>query len=127
MTILYVDRDFTVSALWPQDNQSNRLTPGEEKSLGFLILAPGGADGSAAPAFEELIVLAVPADPDGPRTVLTGLADDGGMMRGGEGGTASFLAAALNPDAASRAFGDTGGVNPMKVYRYWFEVLPPGQ
>jgi hypothetical protein len=127
VTILYVDRDFAVSALWPRDNQSNRLTPGEEKSLGFLILAPQSETGTASPAHEELIVLAAPGDADGPRTVLTGLADDGGTMRGADGGTAAFLAAALDPDASSRAFGETGAVTPVKVFRYWFEVLPPGR
>lgn len=67
VSVLYFAADFTVSPIWPVQNLSNRLAPGESVTVGLQI-APGSAAG-----LEEIWVLAVP-EGDGPRVDLTRLA-----------------------------------------------------
>src|SRR5690606_16376085 len=64
----YFAADFTVSPIWPVQNLSNRLAPGESVTVGLQI-APGSAAG-----LEEIWVLAVPESEGGARVDLTRLA-----------------------------------------------------
>lgn len=68
VTALYFAADFTVTPVWPRAGLSNRLAPGEAARIGLMI-EPG-----SPPAMEELLLVAVPAEEDRPRTDLTGLA-----------------------------------------------------
>lgn len=68
VSVLYFATDFTVSPIWPAQNLANRLAPGESVRVGLMIKADSAA------GLEEIWVLAVPVDPDGPRVDLTRLA-----------------------------------------------------
>ena len=68
VSVLYFAADFTVAPIWPVQNLTNRLAPGETVRVGLRI-----EDGSVA-GLEEIWVLAVPVDPDAPRVDLTRLA-----------------------------------------------------
>ncbi|WP_435257471.1 caspase family protein [Thioclava sp. FR2] len=68
VTVLYLSADYTVSAIWPRRGLSNRLAHGESMKAGMQI-AP-----DSFPAVEEIWVVAVPVEEDGPRTDLTVLA-----------------------------------------------------
>lgn len=90
VSALYFNSDFTVTPLWPRAGLSNRLAPGESARAG-LVIAPG-----SSPAIEELVLAAVPVDPDGDRVDLTRLVSEE-TTRAGEGDTAAenWLAARL--------------------------------
>jgi hypothetical protein len=68
VSVLYLTTAFEVQPIWPFQNLSNRLAPGESAQVGMQI-----TEGSVA-GLEEIWVLAVPADPDAPRVDLTRLA-----------------------------------------------------
>jgi len=68
VSVLYFSADFLVQPIWPFQNLSNRLAPGESAMVGMQVMA-----GSTA-GLEEIWVLAVPVDPDSPRVDLTRLA-----------------------------------------------------
>jgi metacaspase-1 len=68
ISVLYFTADFRVQPIWPTQNLSNRLAPGEFTQVGLQI-EPGSTAG-----LEEIWVLAVPVDPDAPRVDLTRLA-----------------------------------------------------
>jgi hypothetical protein len=68
VSVLYLTTGFEVQPIWPFQNLSNRLAPGESAQVGMQI-----TEGSVA-GLEEIWVLAVPADPDAPRVDLTRLA-----------------------------------------------------
>jgi hypothetical protein len=68
VSVLYLTTAFEVQPIWPFQNLSNRLAPGESAQVGMQIV-----EGSVA-GLEEIWVLAVPADPDAPRVDLTRLA-----------------------------------------------------
>jgi hypothetical protein len=68
VSVLYLTTAFDVQPIWPFQNLSNRLAPGESAQVGMQIV-----EGSVA-GLEEIWVLAVPADPDAPRVDLTRLA-----------------------------------------------------
>ncbi|PSL19187.1 caspase family protein [Shimia abyssi] len=124
VTVLYIDRDFHVSALWPEPSLSNRIESGGEKSIGMRIVNDSAPDAAFASGLEELIVLAVPVDPDAPRVVLTALADGASTRAGTVSPLESFLGAAASTDATTRNFSLTGAIAPLKVTRFGFEVLP---
>ena len=71
MSVLYFAADFTVAPIWPVQNLSNRLAPGESVRVGLQI-APGSTAG-----LEEIWVLAVPESESGARVDLTRLASPG--------------------------------------------------
>ena len=68
VSILYLAADFSITAIWPKRQMSNRLAMGERLRTGLQI-TPG-----TAPAREELWVIAVPVEKDAPRNDLTALA-----------------------------------------------------
>lgn len=68
VTALYFAADFTVTPIWPRPGLSNRLAPGEAARMGFQI------DPASPPALEDLLLVAVPAEDEGPRTDLSVLA-----------------------------------------------------
>lgn len=124
VTVLYVDRDMRIQALWPEGGLSNRVGFGETQEIGLQISNPGGH-----PGLEELIVLAAPAVDGAPRTVLTGLADPAQMRATGAPGTAlsDYLAAAADPAATSRNLTLPGAVPALGVTRYRVRLMPdPG-
>lgn len=69
VSVLYFSADFLVQPIWPFQNLSNRLAPGESAMVGMQIVADSTA------GLEEIWVLAVPVAPDSPRVDLTRLAD----------------------------------------------------
>ena len=113
VTVLYIDRDFHISVLWPDPGLSNRIGFGETREIGMVIRA---AD--RLPGQEEIIVLAVPARPGSPSTVLSALADPS-ATRAGPGAPALqiYLEAAADPAATYRNLGFTGAPAPLKVTR----------
>lgn len=120
VTVLYVDRSFRVSVLWPLPGQGNRLEAGTGRSVALQLLNAEGI------ALEELIVIAVPAVEGAPRTDLSHLADDVATRGGMESATGDFLAAAIDPDRASRGFGALPAApDPLTVYRTAVTVRSP--
>jgi uncharacterized caspase-like protein len=100
VSALYFNADFTVTPLWPREGLSNRLAPGESARAGLMI-APG-----SPPAIEELLLAAVPVDPEGTRVDLTRLvAEDTTRAAGGDSAPESWLAARLaGEDETTRGF-----------------------
>lgn len=99
VTVLYIAADFEIVPLWPLPGISNRIEPGERARIGFRVSAPGGL------ALEELVILAVPAEPGRPRTDLSALAREGGAARSlAPSPLLDFLAAAVDPGRAARGF-----------------------
>ncbi len=68
VSVLYFATDFTVQPIWPVENLSNRLEPGESATVGLQI-APDSTAG-----LEEIWALAVPETETGGRVDLTRLA-----------------------------------------------------
>jgi len=68
VSVLYLAADFAVQPIWPTQNLSNRLAPGESVRVGLMI------EEESTAGLEEIWVLAVPVDPDAPRVDLTRLA-----------------------------------------------------
>ena len=68
VSVLYLSAAFLVQPIWPFQNLTNRLAPGESAMVGMQI-----EEGSTA-GLEEIWVLAVPVDPAAPRIDLTRLA-----------------------------------------------------
>ena len=79
MSVLYFNADFSITPVWPRNGLSNRLAAGESARAGVQI-DPGVRYGS-----DEVMVLAVPAEPDSPRADLTLLASPA-LTRGGPAG-----------------------------------------
>jgi len=120
VTLLYIDRDFNTSVLWPEPGLSNRIATGEMQEIGLEIRLPDNLPGQ-----EELIVIAVPAQPGSVRTVLTALADPS-ASRGAADAPAlqQYLEAAADPAAASRSFGFSGAIAPLKITRTRLHLVP---
>jgi hypothetical protein len=105
VSVLYLTTEFEVQPIWPFQNLSNRLAPGESAQVGMQIV-----EGSVA-GLEEIWVLAVPVDPDAPRVDLTPLAspdpspDQTRDLAAGSGSMTDWLAARLADDeTALRGF-----------------------
>jgi hypothetical protein len=90
------------------------------REIGLEIHSPNGLPGQ-----EELIVIAVPAQPGSARTVLTALADPS-ASRGGADAPAlqQYLEAAADPAAATRSFGFSGAVAPLNITRTRLHLVP---
>ena len=100
VSVLYFTADFRVQPIWPAQNLSNRLAPGETTRVGLQI-EPGSIAG-----LEEIWTLAVPASPDAPRVDLTRLATPQ-MTRAYAGASdpmALWLESRMDPGATSRGF-----------------------
>ncbi|WP_102109466.1 caspase family protein [Oceaniglobus roseus] len=121
VTVLYVDADNRISALWPEPGLSNRIGFGETREAGLEIHLPDNRPGR-----EEIVVIAVPARPGAPRTVLTALADPAVTRAGPDAPLLEqYLRAALEPGSHGRAFGATGDLGQLGVTRVPL-VLSPG-
>lgn len=115
VTVLYLDRDLGVTAIWPEPGLSNRVLFGEVQEVGMLVQNPSGQLGR-----EEIIVLSMPAQEGTPRVVLTGLADRAQTRAmGQESALGNWLGAALEPEAGARNFTFGGPKLPqLKVHRF---------
>jgi hypothetical protein len=120
VTVLYVDRSFRVSVLWPLPGQGNRIEPGTRRTAALQLLNAEGI------ALEELIVIAVPAEAGRPRTDLAHLADDATARSAEASATGEFLAAATDPDRTGRSFATRPSApDPITVYRTAVTVRAP--
>lgn len=122
VTVFYIDRDFGLSVLYPRGALSNRLALGERLRTGLRIEVPPGAAGGV----EEILVAAVAADPQDPRSDLSGLADPAGARGTATGApTALWLAAALGPaDVRPRDFAALT-LSPFTVIRRTVRLSGP--
>ncbi len=122
VTVLYVDRDYRITAIWPEPGLSNRVAFGETQEIGMLIQNPPGPDGTPRAGVEELIVISTPARDGEPRTELTALADPVQTrdLSGTGGALQSYLGAALAPEETSRTLSLSGGgdIPKLDVKRY---------
>jgi metacaspase-1 len=98
VTVLYFTADFRVQPIWPSQNLSNRLAPGESTRVGLMI-EPGSTAG-----LEEIWTLAVPASPDTPRVDLTRLALADTTRATPADPMTAWIETRLAPDATSRGF-----------------------
>ncbi|WP_175545243.1 caspase family protein [Thalassovita taeanensis] len=114
VTVLYVDRAFHITPIWPAPGLSNRIAFGEAQEVGMLIQNPSQRRGA-----EEIIVLSVPARDGAPRTVLTALADPETARDLTSGDALSgWLGAALTPDESSRNFSFSGAIPALEITRH---------
>lgn len=129
VTVLYVDRELGVTAIWPEPGISNRIAFGEEQDIGLLIQNPAGDKGQTRAGIEEVIVISTPARDGAPRTELTALADPvqtrdlpatGGALQ-------AYLGVALAPDETSRdlSLSGSGGLPKLDVKRYSVHLSAP--
>ncbi|MBY6049218.1 caspase domain-containing protein [Vannielia litorea] len=119
VTVLYRDKSFTITAIFPGSGTSNRLNFNETVPVGMLMVNEG--DGVA---LEEVIVLVTPAEDGAPRTALTGLANDG-QSRGASNPMEEFIqAAAAPPGEASRNFSFSTAPAPLTVTRIPVRITP---
>ncbi|MFY0633841.1 MAG: caspase family protein [Vannielia sp.] len=119
VTVLYRDKSFTISAIFPGSGTSNRLNFNESVPVGMLMVNDG-----EGPALEEVIVLVTPAEDGAPRTALTGLANDG-QSRGAGSPMEQFLtAAAAPPGEGSRNFSFSTAPAPLTVARFPVRITP---
>jgi hypothetical protein len=98
ISVLYFTADFLVQPIFPSQNLSNRLAPGESTRVGLMI-EPGSSAG-----FEEIWALAVPASPDAPRVDLTRLASPDTTRDVASDPMTDWLETRLDPDATNRGF-----------------------
>ncbi|SIO30715.1 caspase family protein [Vannielia litorea] len=119
VTVLYRDKSFTISAIFPGSGTSNRLNFNETVPVGMLMLNEG-----EGVALEEVIVLSTPAEDGAPRSALTGLANDG-QSRGAGNPMEEFLtAAAAPPGESSRNFSFSTAPAPLTVTRIPVRITP---
>lgn len=121
ITVLYIDADNRITAIWPEEGLSNRVGFDERVEPGMLIQNPSQRHG-----IEEVLVLSVPADPDSPRTVLTALADPAPTrdIPQGAPGAVSWLLQASLPDAATRNLSLPGAMSTLEVTRFSVKLEP---
>jgi metacaspase-1 len=98
VSVLYFTADFRVQPIYPTQNLSNRLAPGEATRVGLMI-EPGSTAG-----LEEIWTLAVPASPDAPRADLTRLATADTTRAAPADPMTAWLETRLDPDSQSRGF-----------------------
>ena len=116
VSVLYFTADFRVQPIYPTQNLSNRLAPGESIRVGLMI-EPGSTAG-----LEEIWTLAVPASPDAPRVDLTRLASPDISRGAAHDPMSDWLAARLDPDAATRGF--TLKPAPLTMLRQVLRLTP---
>jgi len=121
VSVLYLSADFAVQPIWPTQNLSNRLAPGESTRVGLMIEA-----GSAA-GLEEIWVLAVPVDPDAPRVDLTRLAQTDSTRAVPGSDMASWLEGRLLDPTESRSRGFSLKPAALTMLRQVVRLQPQGQ
>ncbi|MGY3439410.1 MULTISPECIES: caspase family protein [unclassified Marinovum] len=122
VTVLYIDADNTIAAIWPPAGQSNRVGFDESIEAGLLIHNPT----PQRHGLEEILVLAVPAKDNTPRTVLSALADPAPTraIPDGASGAVSWLLQASLPDAATRNLTLPGAMSALEVTRFSIKLEP---
>ncbi|MFN5998999.1 MAG: caspase domain-containing protein [Paracoccaceae bacterium] len=116
VSVLYFTADFRVQPIYPTQNLSNRLAPGEQTRVGLMI-EPGSTAG-----LEEIWALAVPVDPDAPRVDLTRLASTDTTRAAPADPMTTWLETRLDPDATSRGF--TLKPAPLTMLRQVVRLIP---
>ncbi len=118
VSVLYFTADFQVQPIWPSQNLSNRLAPGETTRVGLMI------EPDSTAGLEEIWTLAVPATPDAPRVDLTRLAPLQGTRAtaGASDPMALWLESRMAPDATSRGF--TLKPAPLTMLRQLVRLTP---
>lgn len=116
VSVLYFTADFQVQAIYPSQNLSNRLSPGESTRVGLMI-EPGSTAGR-----EEIWTLAVPVTPDSPRVDLTRLATSDTTRAMPPDPMTVWLESRLDPDATSRGF--TLKPAPLTLLRQIIHLTP---
>lgn len=121
VTVLYIDADNAITAIWPEAGLSNRVGFDEKVEAGLLIQNMAQRHG-----LEEILVLSVPANDKAPRTVLTALADPAPTREvpSGAPGAASWLLQATLPDAATRNLSLPGTMSSLEVARFSIKLEP---
>lgn len=122
VTVLYIDADNRITAIWPEQGLSNRVGFDEEIEVGLLVQNPEPARNGV----EEILVLAVPAKDMSPRTVLTALADPAPTraIPKEASGSVSWLLQASLPDAATRNLTLPGAMSALEVTRFSIKLEP---
>lgn len=117
VTVLYVDRDYRITAIWPEPGISNRVAFGEEQEIGMLIQNPPGPDGRTRAGVEEIVVISTPARDGAPRTELTALADPMQTrdLPSGGGALQAYLGAAMSAEEGTRDLSLSGGGDMPKL------------
>ena len=116
VTILYLDKAFKISALWPNRGLSNRIAAGEGFRAGLQI-EPGSTAG-----LEEIWLIAVPADPTGPRADLSDLASGAATRASRASGTANWLLGQMDGEVTTRGFAMTPP--PFVLIRQVVRIVP---
>jgi hypothetical protein len=116
VSLLYFDAGFGVTAVWPLGGLSNRLLPGEGARAGLRI-DPGQAAG-----LEELMLLAVPVEPEAERVDLTRLATAGRFRGLGDPATEWFAARLEAEPGATRGFSLRPA--PLNMVRQLIRLAP---
>lgn len=116
VSLLYFDAAFGVTAIWPLGGLSNRLLPGEGARAGLRI-DPGQAAG-----LEELMLLAVPVEPEAERVDLTRLATSGRFRGLGDPATEWFAARLEAEPGTARGFSLRPA--PLNMMRQLIRVAP---
>jgi hypothetical protein len=116
VTVLYQDRAYRLTAIYPVRGLSNRLARGESARVGLRIEAPGADIGR-----EEIVVIAVAAEDGARRNDLTHLADPAGQ-RAAAPGLGTALAAFLDPETG-RSF-TPPALSPFTVLRQTVRIEP---
>ncbi len=101
VTVFYLAQDFTLTPLWPANDLSNRLLPGESARAGLQI-----APDTPPNAIEDILVVAVEATANGGRADLGRLATPD-RLRGAFAGVhpeTDAIEYLLDPDSTSRGF-----------------------
>jgi len=119
VSVLYFSADFLVQPIWPFQNLSNRLAPGESTMVGMQVVAGNTA------GLEEIWVLAVPVDPDAARVDLTGLAaqDTTRDLAGADPMTLWLEDRLTDQETAQRGF--TLKPAPLTMLRQVVRLKPP--
>jgi metacaspase-1 len=118
VSVLYFTADFQVQPIYPAQNLSNRLAPGETTSVGLQI------EPDSTAGLEEIWTLAVPATPDAPRVDLTRLAPLQGSRAyaGASDPMTLWLESRMDPDATNRGF--TLKPAPLTMLRQLLRLTP---
>ncbi|MCC5984235.1 MAG: hypothetical protein JJU42_07710 [Rhodobacteraceae bacterium] len=130
LTVLYLDRDFVLSPVWPQDGRWNRLEPGQAAPPIELWVPPGS---TPTPKREELIVVALQTEPGAPRADLSALATPAGLRAApalaedaAQAGFWATLDALMSPEAGTRSATLAGAArSPVTVMRQPVRLAPP--